>query len=482
MIGGFTMKSCLRIAISTAIAVGVCAPLQAEVVPLFEATTITSSPVSVDIDNRFVFKSTTVDVYCDGVGTADVQSVGGGSPLVDNYMTAGNDLQSICTGGISDLPAPISGSHCFSSVSNWQGNVGNPMESAFTSTATAQVQLADGESEVEFKLWDYGGAYGNTALELALPDNCYANPDIRSMCAGQFMDVGNVVVTNDADSLYVFFEVLEPNWYLAETHVAAGEISVNNSGNPVPGKFPYSCELNGSLETECMVEIPLSDLGADVEEVEIAAHASVFELAGDGCGSATQMASEIVSAPEDQGLRNDDTPVLAQRSIPEAVYLAGDVDVDDEDYTGFYSLGFGGMLEVGFGFPVYNAPGMDVCIQEITIGRGSYPEESADVAGVSDEIATFADSVTSRAVPDGKACVDLDEDQMTADSVRITDTTFEPFPRNQADGYDIDWVGACYLYLGDETAWGAACGDGGDQIADKGNWATKFTYIIQSND
>ena len=320
-------------------------------------------------------------------------------------------------------------------------------------------------------------AMATVVAVLAAP--VYGASDV-SMCAGQSMDIGTIDVTNNDNYIYVSFVVEEPGWYLAETHVAVDVIPTNKSGNPVPGQFLYACDLDGSLEDECTVMIPLDGLSG---EVEIAAHAAVFQLAGDGCGSDIQYANEVVL--NNQGFLKNGGPVLSQRSVEAAVFQGGDVNVSDPTNTGFFSLGFdedlllpGGDLTVGFGYPVYNAPGNDLCVQEITNGRSSYPEELIEIWGDT----TLIDEVSNRANGTGLACVDLPEDIQTVDLVTLYDVT-NPDPHNAtADAYDVDWVGACYLFLGEETAWGAACYDGeGTRFVEEGNWGTYFNYRVVPN-
>ena len=93
------------------------------------------------------------------------------------------------------------------------------------------------------------------ALMLAfLPTTVFAHtegdPHVVDLIAGQYMDVGDVKVWNDATNLYMEF-VLDGDWCLKETHVAVGEIPMTKKGNPIPGQFPYfeefeltACELD----------------------------------------------------------------------------------------------------------------------------------------------------------------------------------------------------------------------------------------------
>lgn len=61
------------------------------------------------------------------------------------------------------------------------------------------------------------------------------------------MDVGDVLVWNDGDYLYVKYEVTDEDWCITETHlevaVSLGDIPQKN-GNPIPGKFTYKNEHN----------------------------------------------------------------------------------------------------------------------------------------------------------------------------------------------------------------------------------------------
>lgn len=451
----------------------------AEEIQLFDAKVITASGFGADISKRYVYDSAITTAYCEGAGTAYLRTTGetDNSLIVDNYVTLnGNDGQSICTGGSDGLPV-IAGTNCFSSGSSSSTHYGKPIETVFTSSATAPVSLVDGQNDLEFKLWDWGGVYGNTSIELALPENCSSRPPPFevSLCAAQDTDIGVVTVEHDSSNLYVSFEIEQPGWYLAETHVAVGDIPTTRSGNPQPGRFPYSCEESGTLDAgalqfSCVAAIPLNDLSGDVE---IAAHAAVNRLAGDGCRQNTQFASEVITV--DQGLTKNGDPVASDRSDPTAVYYPDD-GAPSAPYS-FFSLGIGGELTIGFGAPVFNGPGADVCVQEVTNGRSSYPEELSEIYSVTNGDGTWLGEVSNRANGTGLACVDLASE--TADSIKLVDTTDPTKHSGNGDGYDVDWVGACYLHLGSETAWGAACYEGeGQPIPGSRNWATQFTYAI----
>ena len=93
------------------------------------------------------------------------------------------------------------------------------------------------------------------------------------------IDVGDVLVWNDADFLYVKYS-LDDGWCLTETHLhvttSLEEIPQTKKGNPIPGHFEYKEEHNGLISFT--YEIPMS-WGIDTK-IYIAAHADVKRIIG----------------------------------------------------------------------------------------------------------------------------------------------------------------------------------------------------------
>lgn len=503
------MKDKLAYSIALALLAGFAVSVSAEEIPLFGATPITNSALksptnsaAVDINNnRFVYDSAETTVFCADAGTAHLRTVGDAENhlIVDNYVTLNDaDNQSICTGGSSingNGSVITSGTHCFDSGSSSSGVLGDAINTVFNSDATAPVSLSDGQNDLLFKLWDYGAVFGNTALELALPENCSSVPiTTTNLCAAQDTDIGDVNVWNDSEHLYVEFEITEQGWFLDETHVAVGvsDDMTNKAGNPAPGQFPYACEIDGDRATKCSVKIALDGLeGSDDGTVAVAAHAAAFKILSNGCGNdpgdAPAFASEVMEGGNMQGVRKDGTAVLPERSEPEAVFSATNPAAPDA--FSFFSLGFDGgkpltrgSLTVGFGQRFANGSSADVCVQEVTFGRDGFPEENAEVFGDAALLGEISNK-DSYEGNDGMSCVGLPDDVSTAEYVTLLDTTDPEIHNNVADGYDVDWITACYP-VQDETAWGAACpsdeGDAeGNRFTDRGNWGTYFEYEIQ---
>jgi len=85
-------------------------------------------------------------------------------------------------------------------------------------------------------------------------------------------NVGTVTVTNDAENLYVTYEITNSSCYMTEVHLYVGKLG---PGTAAPGKFPYK-EVFIDNPTEWTLTIPLLDLEAVCEDaLFLAAHAKV---------------------------------------------------------------------------------------------------------------------------------------------------------------------------------------------------------------
>ncbi|MGC9308922.1 MAG: hypothetical protein ACP5FL_09140 [Thermoplasmatota archaeon] len=99
------------------------------------------------------------------------------------------------------------------------------------------------------------------------------NPEVIPLLAGQDMLVGNVTIWNDADNnVYVNYTVDKPDWYLMETHLHIATClddipqtegrgrgrGGGGGGNPIPGNFYYKNESYDLYTTtdEYMYELP----------------------------------------------------------------------------------------------------------------------------------------------------------------------------------------------------------------------------------
>jgi hypothetical protein len=100
-------------------------------------------------------------------------------------------------------------------------------------------------------------------------------PLVTDLIAGQNINAGNIIVTNDATNLYVTYN-MTGGWELLETQLYVGsfeDIPTTPNGNPKIGNFPYK---NDSVyfATTYTYTIPLTSLNGDPCMV-VAAHASV---------------------------------------------------------------------------------------------------------------------------------------------------------------------------------------------------------------
>ncbi len=331
------------------------------------------------------------------------------------------------------------------------------------------------------------------------------------LVAGQHIDVGNLLVEYDGENLHVTY-MTKDNWYLIETHLQVSTdyegIPTNRGGNPIPGHFEFSDYFE--REDENQVAKYLYVIPDSPENLYIAAHAVVENVKV--IQEAPYGGSEVVDTK--QAWRYDGTPVIAERSNPDAV-LNRDFG---EDASNFYSLGYGGTLNdendavesffgeyfedrrdpeniremedrideemkekltntennagwiiVKFDPPVLNVEGEnDLLIVEDTWGL-PYPLELAAVFArtESEDDWTFLflahnqlpDPDTVHTVTRGKLG-DLDE----AVEILVQDVTdpewfSELFPgqRETLDGYDLNAIEALndYVEIQEETAWAA---------------------------
>ncbi|WP_455369934.1 hypothetical protein [[Eubacterium] cellulosolvens] len=297
-----------------------------------------------------------------------------------------------------------------------------------------------------------------------------SDPYTTDLLAGQTIDVGDVLVWNDVDYLYVKYLITELGWCLLETQLQVAtslEGIPQKNGNPIPGKFTYKATHECVTEYTYMIELSW-DAG---QELFIAAHAKVQEL----ITAAPYAASTVISST--QGTRKDGTPVLPERSNPTNAFV--------KDYSGgavtFYSLGFGGEIIVSFDCPIRNGEGNDVSVWEVT--NGAYPPERADVFGSQDgtNYVLLGTATNGRTAPSsgGNSLTEsaFDLNSLTWVSyIKIVDVSDLTLFGADADAFDLDGIYSLQNCINTETAWG----DGIDFPGK--NWATYFEYTVQDTE
>lgn len=101
------------------------------------------------------------------------------------------------------------------------------------------------------------------------------DPYSEILYAGQDIAVGAVKVWNDADNLYVKYQI-DPGWVLLEAHLAVyddcDDIPKTTKGNPIPGQFPYTMPAGYASEYVETISLDYFDVG---DVLCIAAHAKV---------------------------------------------------------------------------------------------------------------------------------------------------------------------------------------------------------------
>jgi|PlaIllAssembly_1097288.scaffolds.fasta_scaffold80791_1 hypothetical protein len=107
------------------------------------------------------------------------------------------------------------------------------------------------------------------------------NPLVTPLLAGQDgLDVGDVLIWNDATNIYVKYVVTDPSWCLSQTHLEVQQsfsnIPQTKKFNPIPGKFYYGDQLDCAFEQ--LYTVPLN--GAPGTTLYIAAHSVLQTLIG----------------------------------------------------------------------------------------------------------------------------------------------------------------------------------------------------------
>lgn len=116
-------------------------------------------------------------------------------------------------------------------------------------------------------------------LYKAQPAN--GSPVTYSFWAGRHINVGNLLVSNDEQNLYITFKTTG-NWWLQLTHLhiatTLGGVP-NRNGIPVPGHFQYKTSHNPRLQT---FTYTIPKTWAEGQNLVIAAHAEVVLLDANG--------------------------------------------------------------------------------------------------------------------------------------------------------------------------------------------------------
>lgn len=98
-----------------------------------------------------------------------------------------------------------------------------------------------------------------------------------NLIAGQHYTAGQITIANDETYIYVNYATSSP-WLMSEAHAAAATtlagIPQSKSGNPIPGRFPYSATFDPEV-TDYTFSIPLAGLVPETGQVFVAAHAVV---------------------------------------------------------------------------------------------------------------------------------------------------------------------------------------------------------------
>jgi hypothetical protein len=320
--------------------------------------------------------------------------------------------------------------------------------------------------------------------------------------AATAVDVGDVLVWNDEDYLYVKY-VTTDDWYITEVHLEVATISggiPQAKGNPIPGKFTYKAE--GLWTQEYLFTIPLS-WDSD-KQLSIAAHAVVGHAVS-GCidlySNATTMvtdgneegatypklAVEVTGPWGDLGFSSDSKWIWETAEVVHPI--AGDIVEFSREFTinGLYLVDKTGSLKITAD------NGYEVHLNSGFVGRAQLDESFRTASKLSNEIVWWYDKYppdpkdTGGAPPYGWSTPETYDIssmlQVGLNTLNITGVNeycdIDEYPyiegtvANNPAGVRYE-AHICYTVVDRrETAWGA-----GEPFPGK-NWATYFTYTVQ---
>lgn len=311
------------------------------------------------------------------------------------------------------------------------------------------------------------------------------DPFKTGLIAGQHTNVGDVLVWNDADYLYVKY-VTTDSWCLTETHVAAasspGEIPTTKKDNPIPGQFYFSSEYEPypCVQATDPFEIPLEWAVGD--PVYIAAHAVVVRPI-DGCFETMWEIGDVEVVNEGTGWLENYADEF-NWGYPAGPTTAGPtLAVEQPPYTNPFIVGTTPTEEFPFNSNYNRSYATDFDVQwngglpfggKLTISWS--PGQSAtEKKVVSDGFPTA--TFTAVGTPSPGQGWFLDKYPLVQNSVDVNSLSMGThtinFQHTQGDGTYWDWIRLEKPCEQNETAWG----DG--TPFDGSNWATYFTYTIQ---
>lgn len=200
----------------------------------------------------------------------------------------------------------------------------------------------------------------------------FVNEDLIADGRDSAIDVGDVLVWNDGDYLYVKYDTTAGDWVLTETHLAVvtnpDDFPMTKTDNPKVGKFPYQCcyydETEGEwlfvkkpetlegrcdaggtdLLTEITYTIPLSEIGEEGvilgDDLYIAAHAVVQKCETESFPfnpelTWTRSSESNVEVFPGYGAQWAQTEGFA---IPTSLGVVWDGGTADQYFTGYYDL------------------------------------------------------------------------------------------------------------------------------------------------
>jgi hypothetical protein len=323
--------------------------------------------------------------------------------------------------------------------------------------------------------------------------NSVSDPARFDLYAGQDILVGEVLVSNDADFLYVEYVVADP-WCLMETHLhvadALAEIPQTKKFNPIPGQFDYGQDNLGCVDTWGPDPIPLDGWEAG-QQLVIAAHASVMRPM-DACTVDVWQIGYEEEMICDGNFSNYANEFNWVKQDAENNWVVPISDCEQGPGLGFWEPFFTTPFEVGVTplneFPYNSNSSRDYATNFDVQWEGELPfggelilswspgASAAERKVVSDGFAETTLNASGSSVPGEGWFMDkypLVEHNISVNPLSDGVHTIN-FKHTKGDGTFWDWIRLEKPCVQEETAWG------GDLEFEGKNWAMYFTYSVQA--
>ncbi len=189
--------------------------------------------------------------------------------------------------------------------------------------------------------------------------------DTVDLIAGQHIDVGDIKIWNNGESLFIEFNTTD-GWSMTETHLAVAttvdDIPHTKKGNPIPGKFSHKATHN-PVVGQYTYKIGLESAEfAQVEKIFVAAHADVQRI------EKGRVIQQETAWGEGEPFKGRNWATYTTYVVTRNIYLTFE----------YFKLGIDAREDQDF----HNVPGLALSPDELVLYAAHWQTSGADPIGV----------------------------------------------------------------------------------------------------